>query len=470
MSSDWPVCRISDVAEVVGGGTPSSKVEEYYGGDIPWITPKDLSSHREMYISAGGRNITGLGLSKSSAKMLPIDTVLLTSRAPIGYVAIAKTEVSTNQGFKSLILKEGNDPVFFYYLLKFNVPLFESRATGSTFKEISGQVLKDTELRIPDYETQKAIGEKLRSLDKKIELNSKINQTLEQMAQAIFKSWFVDFEPVKAKIAALEAGGSEDDALLAAMQAIAGSTLFATDTADADAQTQLARLQTEHPEQYATLRATAELFPSAMQESELGEIPEGWNAGQLSDIAMFTSNRISVEELSVETYISTENMLENKAGIRNAASLPSAATVIKFEPLHILVSNIRPYFKKIWLANFNGGRSADVLGFESKHQGTSEFLYNLLYQDQFFDYMMLTSKGAKMPRGDKDAIMQFAIAVPPVELMKYFSQRVEAFYNLINMNRSGGRSLSELRDTLLPKLLSGEIDVSALADNTEVNA
>src|SRR5690554_3009344 len=326
------------------------------------------------------------------------------------------------------------------------------------------------ELEWPSSEVRKEIVNIIDSKNKKIRLNRQTNQALEHMAQAIFKSWFVDFEPTHAKIAALEAGGSEDDALLAAIQAIASSALFATDAADADAPTQLARLQAEHPEQYATLRATAELFPSAMQESELGEIPEGWNAGQLSDIAMFTSNRISVEELSVETYISTENMLENKAGIRNAASLPSAATVIKFEPLHILVSNIRPYFKKIWLANFNGGRSADVLGFESKHQGTSEFLYNLLYQDQFFDYMMLTSKGAKMPRGDKDAIMQFAIAVPPVELMKYFSQRVEAFYNLINMNRSGGRSLSELRDTLLPKLLSGEIDVSALADNTEVNA
>ncbi len=96
------------------------------------------------------------------------------------------------------------------------------------------------------------------------------------MAQAISKAGLSISSRVKAKIAALEAGGSEDDALLAAMQAIAGSALFATDAADADAPTQLARLQTEHPEQYATLRATAELFPSAMQESELGEVPEGW--------------------------------------------------------------------------------------------------------------------------------------------------------------------------------------------------
>src|SRR5690554_7925424 len=94
------------------------------------------------------------------------------------------------------------------------------------------------------------------------------------MAQAIFKSWFVDFEPVKAKIAALEAGGSEEDALRAAMQAISGK-----------GEDELTRLQAEQPEQYAELRATAELFPSAMQDSELGEIPEGWNVGALADVA-----------------------------------------------------------------------------------------------------------------------------------------------------------------------------------------
>src|SRR5690554_1977903 len=295
MSSDWPVCRISDVAEVVGGGTPSSKVEEYYGGDIPWITPKDLSSHREMYISAGGRNITGLGLSKSSAKMLPIDTVLLTSRAPIGYVAIAKTEVSTNQGFKSLILKEGNDPVFFYYLLKFNVPLFESRATGSTFKEISGQVLKDTELRIPDYEMQKAIGEKLRSLDKKIELNRQTNQTLEQIAQAIFKSWFVDFEHTRAKIIAKEQGANPATQELAAQAIICGAiTLEQLAEVEQNLETTLQQAIDEKLNQHnqtnptalntQQLKATAALFPNELVESELGDVPEGWEVSGFKNI------------------------------------------------------------------------------------------------------------------------------------------------------------------------------------------
>src|SRR5690554_4266970 len=302
MTADWPLKKISDVAEVVGGGTPSSKVEEYYGGDIPWITPKDLSSHREMYISAGGRNITGLGLRKSSAKMLPIDTVLLTSRAPIGYVAIAKTEVSTNQGFKSLILKEGNDPVFFYYLLKFNVPLFESRATGSTFKEISGQVLKDTELRIPDYEMQKAIGEKLRSLDKKIELNRQTNQTLEQIAQAIFKSWFVDFEPTRAKIIAKEQGANPATQELAAQAIICGAiTLEQLAEVEQNLETTLQQAIDEKLNQHKQtnptalnaqqLKTTAALFPNELVESELGDVPEGWGVRPFSAYAKITKGK-----------------------------------------------------------------------------------------------------------------------------------------------------------------------------------
>src|SRR5690606_12699819 len=125
-------------------------------------------------------------------------------------------------------------------------------------------------------------------LEEKVGVNQKINQTLEQMAQAIFKSWFVDFEPVKAKIAALEAGGSEEDALRAAMQAISGK-----------GEEELTRLQTEQPEQYAELRATAELFPSAMQDSELGEIPEGWKCLALDEIAKY-QNGLALQKFRPE--------------------------------------------------------------------------------------------------------------------------------------------------------------------------
>ncbi|MPW31899.1 restriction endonuclease subunit S [Agarivorans sp. B2Z047] len=179
MSFSLERTTIGNVAKVVGGGTPSSKVEEYYGGDVSWITPKDLSGYKSKRISSGERNITDLGLNKSSAKLLPKGTVLLTSRAPIGYVAIADQELSTNQGFKSLILKDGYDPVFFYYLLKTLVPELQARATGSTFKEISGSSLKEVELSVPSETTQKRIASILSAFDSKIENNNQTNQTLE---------------------------------------------------------------------------------------------------------------------------------------------------------------------------------------------------------------------------------------------------------------------------------------------------
>lgn len=302
-------------------------------------------------------------------------------------------------------------------------------------------------IRVPNsIIAQEKIASILKKLEDKITSNKKINHTLEQIAQALFKSWFVDFEPVKAKIVVLEAGGSLEDATLATMAAISGK--------DADA---LMAFEREHPEQYAELKSTAELFPSAMQNSELGEIPEGWCHGPLSDIATFANGKVDVCSLTPETYISTENMLENRAGISTASSLPSVNSVPEFRCGHVLISNIRPYFKKIWLARFKGGRSADVLAFEALDAVTVEYLYNLLYQEAFFNFMMLTSKGVKMPRGDKNAIMGWQCVHPDKKISNVFSKAVGEYYSFIEINNAQNKTLTQLRDTLLPKLLSGEI-------------
>lgn len=167
-----------------------------------------------------------------------------------------------------------------------------------------------------------------------------------------------------------------------------------------------------------------------------------------------------MSSLTVENYISTENMLENRGGINRATSLPAVATVPTFKSGDVLISNIRPYFKKIWLARFDGGRSNDVLCFEAKEEGCQEFLYNLLYQDVFFEFMMRTSKGAKMPRGDKDAIAGWKFPCASPELRCAFSERVRPFYLHIENLNLESRQLSILRDTLLPKLLSGELSVA----------
>lgn len=192
---EWNVRMIQDVAEVVSGATPKTKVAEYWDGNIAWITPKDLSNHTERYIYRGDRMITDEGLKNSSAKLLPKGSVLFSSRAPIGYTAIAAQELCTNQGFKSMICKQQIlDNNFMFYMMNYKKNEIENIAGGSTFKEVSGKTVKEFKIPIPPLDEQKAIAKVLSDLDEKIETNNKINKKLEEMAQAIFKQWFVDFE------------------------------------------------------------------------------------------------------------------------------------------------------------------------------------------------------------------------------------------------------------------------------------
>ena len=147
----WEVKTIADIGEVISGGTPSTKNEDYYGGDISWITPKDLSGYDRKFITKGERSITELGLQKSSAKLLPKGTVLFSSRAPIGYVAISDKEVCTNQGFKSIVCNtEIMNNNYVYYFLKFNKKNIENVSSGSTFKEISGTHMKNFKIIVPN--------------------------------------------------------------------------------------------------------------------------------------------------------------------------------------------------------------------------------------------------------------------------------------------------------------------------------
>lgn len=189
----WARVKLSDIGSVVGGATPSTSVEKYYGGEIAWVTPKDLSSFSGRYIECGERNITEEGLNSCSAQLLPAGSVLFSSRAPIGYVAIAKNPIATNQGFKSLVPDTKKvDSLFMYYLLKYNKNRIEAMGSGTTFKEVSGATMKNIEVNLPPLAEQKRIAAILGALDDKIELNRRINANLEEQAQALFKSWFVD--------------------------------------------------------------------------------------------------------------------------------------------------------------------------------------------------------------------------------------------------------------------------------------
>jgi len=151
---NWPECTLSDIGSVIAGGTPSKSKPEYYADrGIAWITPKDLSVDKSKFISRGENDISELGFSKSSATKMPAGTILFSSRAPIGYIAIAQNEVTTNQGFKSVIPNENIGTAYVYFLLKNLLPTIEGMASGSTFKEISGAAMKSVPTIIPDANT-----------------------------------------------------------------------------------------------------------------------------------------------------------------------------------------------------------------------------------------------------------------------------------------------------------------------------
>ena len=190
---EWKEYKLHEIGRIVGGATPPTKDSANYDGEISWITPKDLSNFTGRYIQKGERSITQKGFDSSSCQILPKGSILFSSRAPIGYIAIAANELCTNQGFKSII-PDNNlvNNLFLYYLLKYNKEEIEGLGSGTTFKEVSAKVMQNFDIKIPSIQTQKKIADILSSLDDKIELNRRINDNLERQAQALFKSWFVD--------------------------------------------------------------------------------------------------------------------------------------------------------------------------------------------------------------------------------------------------------------------------------------
>lgn len=189
------ICRrISEIGTVVGGGTPSTKSSDYWGGDIPWISPKDLTDYKSVYISKGENFLTEKGL-KSGTRLLPKNTLLFSSRAPIGYVALAANPICTNQGFKSIVCDEKQVvPLYLYYYMKANLDYIKLFGTGATFPEISGKTMGKIKVEIfKSLDVQHRIASILSTYDSLIENNTKRIRLLEKMAENLYKEWFVRF-------------------------------------------------------------------------------------------------------------------------------------------------------------------------------------------------------------------------------------------------------------------------------------
>lgn len=160
----WEWVRLEELGEIIGGGTPKTSTPEFWDGDIAWLTPADMKNIKGKYASSGARNITQLGLDKSSARLMPAGTVLYSSRAPIGYIAIANNDISTNQGFKSLVPVNTEISEYMYYCLISRTNNIVSRASGTTFKEISGSEFGLTVVPVPPLEEQHRIVAKIEEI------------------------------------------------------------------------------------------------------------------------------------------------------------------------------------------------------------------------------------------------------------------------------------------------------------------
>lgn len=181
-------------------------------------------------------------------------------------------------------------------------------------------------------------------------------------------------------------------------------------------------------------------------------LPKGWRMGTLGEVADYVSEKRNISSFSERTYISTENMLKNKKGITFALSLPSTGKGTVFRKEDILVSNIRPYFKKIWKATFEGCCSNDVLCLRVRKNFDSHLLYYAIERDVFFDYVMAGSNGVKMPRGDKEWIMRYPLVIPNEQSLDYFSQKAHAIDILKMCKRQENNQLTELQSLLLAKI------------------
>lgn len=186
--------KIKELGEIVNGGTPSTKVKEYWDGDIPWITPYDLSKNKNKWIRNGERNISKMGLENSNAKLIPSNSIMISTRAPIGYVVKNEVEATTNQGIKSFIPNTDLvDADYMYYFFVKSTKLLNMRSGGTTFRELSTTSLKNLEVKIPDIKMQKEISERISVFDDKMLLNNQLIDFLEEYAQLLFHKWFVDF-------------------------------------------------------------------------------------------------------------------------------------------------------------------------------------------------------------------------------------------------------------------------------------
>ncbi|KGK20814.1 hypothetical protein BOO29_06840 [Vibrio navarrensis] len=440
MSSDffpnsWKLCPLEDVMDAIidyRGKTPK-KTES----GVPLVTAKIV---KDGYVQTPTEFIAEDSYETWMVRGLPeVGDVVLTTEAPLGEAAqLTDSNVALAQRIVTLRGKKGvlsNDYLLCAMQSNYVQHQLEARATGSTVKGIKQSELRKVILPVPPFEEQQRISNILKSISDKILLNSKTNQTLEQIAQAIFKSWFVDFDPVKAKIGALAAGGNADDAELVAMGVISAKTLD-----------ELNSLKASNPEAFNKLAQTAALFPAAMQDSELGEIPVGWEVKQLKDIL----------ELAYGKALKKTDRVDGDVPVYGSGGLTGYHNQSLVEGPGIIVGRKGTVGSVYWEPK--AFYPIDTVFYVKPRAGYSLKYCHLVLQNLGLKDM---NTDAVVPGLNRDNAYRLDVITPTKDVMNLFKEIMQSLQSNVDANNVQSVSFESLRDTLLPKLLSGEIDLTS---------
>src|SRR5690554_2146724 len=467
MNSKWPSVKLGEYCLKIGSGaTPR-------GGSKVYLDAGEFTLIRSQNIYNAGFNKDGLVyITNEAAEKLknvevsPLDILLNITGDSVARVCIAPQEhlpARVNQHVAIVRPIPGEfDANFLRYFLtspSMKNELLSITISGATRNALTKGDIESLNIPKPEINTQKKISHYLITFDNKIVLNNKINQTLEAIAQATFKSWFIDFDPVKAKMAVLDVGGDEEQANLAAMMVISSKS-----------QDELEAFKANKPEQYAELYEIAKMFPNDMEDSDLGEIPKGWTVGNLSNIAQFQNGFAFKQTHWTESGNPVVKIKNIKQGV---VELEDCSYIDETAHSNIEKFKLSEGDLLVGMTGANIGETGILLSqkntaYQNQRVGRIEtpnklediaFIYCIARHPRYKQFIEDRAEGSAQPNISGDALMSYSIVVPFESIYKSFNKITSCFIKKILLNHSMNRTFAELRDTLLPRLLSGQIEL-----------
>ena len=414
MASEWREVQFGDLCEISRGASPRPIHEWVAPYGIPWVKISDASGTGSRFIEKTNECIKPEARSRSIS-VFPGDLILSNSATP-GIPKFLAIEACIHDGWLLLRKFRGLDKLFAYYMLLYERPALIEKGSGSVFTNLKTDILKQHKVCLPPFPEQRAIAHILGTLDDKIELNRRMNETLEQMALALFKAWFVDFEPVRAKCRG-EHGGSP----------LKGQA------------------QGPAPTAWQWPQHIIDLFPNRLVDSELGEIPEGWNVCTLGELMELAYGKALKEDNRRRGYIPVYGS-NGQVGWHDEALAPGPGIVVGRKGNPGTVTWVPSDFFAI-----------DTTFYVVPKERCQSF-YFLFYALSDHDLPSLAADSA-VPGLNRNFVYSNLQIVPPAAVLNSFNRVVKVFFERRYENERESRTLTALRDELLPKLISGEIRV-----------